>query len=255
MACASRGSARSWQALRERYQLPRVKPVWALCYVAVVVALVLVADPVTTPAFAALERADNSVGLAIGTLPGPTQLAAQCITRAFTAVPLLLIAAVVWLYALANERLRTRRLLGTLLLGALLQALATEAIKAVAGRQRPDGLFGAGGWGDVWQPFRHGASFPSGHAAFAFMAAAVFSAYCPRGRAGWYAAAALVALSRCVLVRHNLSDVVAAAGLGWYVGAIAVLARPPLTMEALRAAIEAKRQARPPAGRDPVPAA
>lgn len=63
-------------------------------------------------------------------------------------------------------------------------------------------------------------SFPSGHAATAFMCASVLSKGNRGGRA-WFVLAGLVASSRVYVRMHHASDVVAGAGLGLALGAIA----------------------------------
>jgi undecaprenyl-diphosphatase len=59
-------------------------------------------------------------------------------------------------------------------------------------------------------------SFPSGHAASAFLAATVLSD--ETGSLAWYALAALVATSRVYVRMHHASDVVAGAALGYALG-------------------------------------
>ena len=65
-------------------------------------------------------------------------------------------------------------------------------------------------------------SFPSGHAAEAFAAAAVLAALHPRLRVPVLVLAALVALSRVYLGVHYPADVVAGAVLGLVLGALAI---------------------------------
>lgn len=63
-------------------------------------------------------------------------------------------------------------------------------------------------------------SFPSGHAATAFMCASVLSKG-KRGGGAWFALAGLVASSRVYVRMHHASDVVAGAALGLALGAVA----------------------------------
>jgi undecaprenyl-diphosphatase len=63
-------------------------------------------------------------------------------------------------------------------------------------------------------------SFPSGHAATAFMCASVLSQGSCAG-AGWFALAGLVASSRVYVRMHHASDVVVGAALGLALGVVA----------------------------------
>lgn len=62
------------------------------------------------------------------------------------------------------------------------------------------------------------ASFPSGHAATAFAAAAAVCVFCPRLRWPLFALATLVAVSRVYLGVHYWLDVLAGAALGILIG-------------------------------------
>jgi undecaprenyl-diphosphatase len=63
-------------------------------------------------------------------------------------------------------------------------------------------------------------SFPSGHAATAFMCASALSKG-SRGGAAWFTLAGLVASSRVYVRMHHASDVLAGAGLGLALGVVA----------------------------------
>jgi undecaprenyl-diphosphatase len=64
-------------------------------------------------------------------------------------------------------------------------------------------------------------SFPSGHAAAAFTAAAFLSEGSSAiGRAGWYGLATAVSVSRMYVRMHHASDVVVGAALGVAYGAV-----------------------------------
>lgn len=74
----------------------------------------------------------------------------------------------------------------------------------------------------------HESSFPSGHAANAFMVAAMFGSLLRRTqyRYGLFVLAAVVALSRVYLGVHYPSDVLAGAGIGLVVTRLALRWRP-----------------------------
>ncbi|MBP7560991.1 MAG: phosphatase PAP2 family protein [Armatimonadetes bacterium] len=84
---------------------------------------------------------------------------------------------------------------------ALLTGAVTGLIKKVAGVPRPDGS-------------KSNDSFPSGHTSLAFSAATVLADEYPSLRPLWYAFAAGVGITRVVLNRHRLSDVIAGAVVG-----------------------------------------
>lgn len=89
------------------------------------------------------------------------------------------------------------------LLAAAPANLVVEAVKRTVVRPRPDG-----------ERKRSNASFPSSHAANAFVLATVFARRWRRWGIVFWLAAALVAFSRVYLNRHFLSDVVVGALIG-----------------------------------------
>jgi len=98
--------------------------------------------------------------------------------------------------------------------------LTNGVIKQFFGRTRPSEHY------ENTDPLPYGmrrpitSSFPSGHAATAFMAAFVLS----RGKRtapAWYVLASLVAFSRVYVRLHHASDVIAGAALGLALGPIA----------------------------------
>ena len=117
--------------------------------------------------------------------------------------------------------------------GVVLAGLATQAVKHVACRARPRLVEG---WGVGTAPIpdapaRRGffhwpcwatpnyQSFPSGHAATAFAAAAALVGWAPaRGRAWVLVVASGVGASRIVLNAHFLSDVLGGGLVGWWAG-------------------------------------
>ena len=129
----------------------------------------------------------------------------------------LLTAGVVWGltdYVLSGEtRLRDATL--TAAESALVTSAVTALFKAVVGRSRPNALRGA----YDFHPFGGGYSFPSGHSAAAFAAAAAVAQYYDQP---WstvaYTAAGLIAVSRISQDVHFLTDVAVGSAVGWFVG-------------------------------------
>ncbi len=103
--------------------------------------------------------------------------------------------------------------------GLMIQTATVQALKHLSGRPRPadfDKLT------VFYGPSTDFHSFPSSHAAFAFMLATVVGAYFPRWRWLAYAGAGVIALSRVLLDRHFISDVMVGAFIG-YMAAFLVL--------------------------------
>lgn len=122
---------------------------------------------------------------------------------------------------------------GFLAASAVLQTFLVDAVlKGVTGRQRPGAADGVDHWtgpAAFFKRFEKGRSsfyesFPSGHTASSFALATVVAL---RSRSPWvgvaaYGAAAAVGLSRAVLDKHWLSDVVAGAVVGHLVARLVV---------------------------------
>jgi undecaprenyl-diphosphatase len=91
--------------------------------------------------------------------------------------------------------------------------IVADLLKHLIGRPRPSVLDQDGF--QLGPSFMKGYdSFPSGHAVTIFAMAAVLSYVYPQWKRGWYAAAAMVGLTRVYLDFHFVSDVVAGAILG-----------------------------------------
>jgi membrane-associated phospholipid phosphatase len=111
--------------------------------------------------------------------------------------------------------------------GAALGGAVAELLKLVFRRHRP-GEFGE----YVFRPFTErtfstgGLGLPSSHALVAFGAAAILSRLYPRARVIWWALAWGCGFTRIAAGAHFLSDVVAAAIIGWLVGAVVWRWRP-----------------------------
>jgi undecaprenyl-diphosphatase len=103
----------------------------------------------------------------------------------------------------------------TVLAVAVASLLADGILKPVAHRPRP---FDESATLQVVGDRPTSGSFPSGHAATCVAAAFLLASTWPRARAGIWAAAALVALSRVYLGVHYPTDVLAGALVGWFAG-------------------------------------
>ena len=126
---------------------------------------------------------------------------------------ILLVALVI---VLAWHRWKRAALLAVV--ACLTQSAIVELIKALTGRPRPIVTEEDGITPGFYGPGFDGNAFPSGHATFAFTLATVAAAFFPRARKPIYALAAFIAISRVMLDKHYLSDVVAGAVLGYAIG-------------------------------------
>lgn len=134
----------------------------------------------------------------------------------------------------AGDAALVRAALGGIV-GVAATGIATELTKQAACRARPRLVEGwgvgaapdpattgrAAGFGFFrWPCFADSRfhSFPSGHAATAFAAAAALLRAAPARRRLWLAVATGVAASRVLLNAHFVSDVLGGAALGWWVG-------------------------------------
>ncbi len=134
----------------------------------------------------------------------------------------LLVALVI---ALAWRRWKKAALIAVV--ASVTQSGVVELIKLLTGRPRPIVVEEDGVLPGFYGPGFDGNSFPSGHATFAFTLAAVAAAFFPRARAPIYALASFVAISRVMLDKHYLSDIVAGALLGYAIGALFLWAWMP----------------------------
>jgi membrane-associated phospholipid phosphatase len=134
-----------------------------------------------------------------------------------------------WLAAgaalMLEDRTPWRRMIrsrgGLVIAGSIVGGIAAELLKLIVRRRRP---YEFGEY--VFRPFTErpfstgGLGMPSSHALVAFGAAAVLARMFPRARIIWWGLAWGCGLSRVADGAHFLSDVVAAAVIGWLVGAI-----------------------------------
>lgn len=117
---------------------------------------------------------------------------------------------------------------GLVIAGSIVGGIAAELAKLLVRRRRPGEL------GEyLFRPFTErtfstgGLGMPSSHALVAFGAAAVLARLFPRARVVWWGLAWGCGLSRVAAGAHFLSDVVAAAIIGWLVGALVWRWRAP----------------------------
>jgi undecaprenyl-diphosphatase len=130
-----------------------------------------------------------------------------------------------WLFGLFLVWLLTKNswhtLTAIIAFGVLTLALAVLAVKLVVRRKRPEGE-----WGSIYRR-TDPHSFPSGHAARAFMIVVLGIAFAPVGFvivvAVW---APLVCLARVLMGVHYLSDVIVGALVGILWGVVIIVASP-----------------------------
>jgi membrane-associated phospholipid phosphatase len=108
---------------------------------------------------------------------------------------------------------------GAVLLAAAAGGIAAELFKLLFRRLRPDeAVFGYTFRSFAEDPIStRGLGMPSSHVMVAFAGATALARLFPRARFIGYLLAAGCALTRVLTVQHYLSDVVAAAALGWLV--------------------------------------
>lgn len=118
----------------------------------------------------------------------------------------------------AARRVARRRAL-LLFWSPMLAGGLAELLKIVVRRERPaihDGAYGFREWGERTLS-GGGLAFPSSHTAVAFGGAFMLARLFPRARWIGYALAAGCGITRVLARAHFVSDVVFAAGLGWFV--------------------------------------
>lgn len=108
---------------------------------------------------------------------------------------------------------------GAVLVASALGGASAELIKLLCRRLRPDeSTFGYAFRGFADQTFStRGLGMPSSHVMVAFAGATALARLFPRARVVGYVLAAGCAVTRVLAVQHFLSDVVAAAALGWLI--------------------------------------
>lgn len=125
------------------------------------------------------------------------------------------VAGFILLYVALARTQRLRRF-GTLAGTMVTQGLLVSFLKKVFSRMRPADCLGQTHFtGPQWHHEHN--SFPGGHVAAAFALATVLSAWHPRWRWAFYAAATMMALTRMYLDRHFAGDCVVGGVLGFWV--------------------------------------
>ncbi|WP_321310754.1 phosphatase PAP2 family protein [Marinifilum fragile] len=94
-------------------------------------------------------------------------------------------------------------------------AILTEGIKIIAGRSRPDQMYGSMHFDAFGGNDNNNKSFPSGHA---FVAWSVFTPFAEEYSKWIYVIPASVSLARMYRNRHWFSDVVLGGGIGYFAG-------------------------------------
>ncbi|MCK4325044.1 MAG: phosphatase PAP2 family protein [Armatimonadetes bacterium] len=119
---------------------------------------------------------------------------------------------------------RWKYIIRNVVAGLVVQTATVQVLKHLTGRPRPadfDGLTVFYGPGTDFH------SFPSSHAAYAFMLATVAGAYFPRWRWLAYGGATVIALSRVMLDRHFISDIMVGAFIGYMAAYLVLRWWPP----------------------------
>ena len=124
-----------------------------------------------------------------------------------------------WTYAIIAGLLlidtRRYKLLTGYAMACLGCLVTVHALKFLVGRARPDKVLGALYFDWLGDPRLGFDSFPSGHAASAFLLTFLLNLYLPRSAWIFAPAATLVALSRVALERHFATDILSGAGIAF----------------------------------------
>lgn len=135
----------------------------------------------------------------------------------------------IWACLIAGPKSEKWRMVVQVGLGLLLMCIPVHLSKIFMSRFRPSKFKGS----DWWEGFftesakllgNYGTqSFPSGHAAMAFVVSTILAYHFPAYRAILYVLAFGCAISRYVLNSHWLSDIFAGAIIGYLVGKLVLL--------------------------------
>ncbi len=132
-------------------------------------------------------------------------------------------AAIVFVIAACARRHNLARWAALMLISVGASGGLGAALKVLIGKTRPRLLFGEERFGfEPWSFTHEFNSFPSGHASTFGSAAMVLALAFPRAR-WWLLAVGFVgALTRCAILAHYLSDVLAGFTLGMFIGCVAM---------------------------------
>ncbi len=119
---------------------------------------------------------------------------------------------------------RWKYIIRNVVAGLVVQTATVQVLKHLTGRPRPPDSEGLTVFYGPGTDFH---SFPSSHAAYAFMLATVAAAYFPRWRWLAYAGATAIALSRVLLDRHFISDIMVGALVGYLAAYLVLRWWPP----------------------------
>ena len=122
------------------------------------------------------------------------------------------------------SRRRWKQITRSIVGGLAIQTATVQVLKHLTGRPRPAQFEDMTVFYGPGTDFH---SFPSSHAAFAFMLATVAAAYFPRWRWLAYGGASVIALSRVMLDRHFISDIMVGAFIGYMAAYLVLRWWPP----------------------------
>lgn len=132
-------------------------------------------------------------------------------------------AAIVFVIAALTRRHNLARWAALMLIAVGTSGVLANVIKVLVGKTRPALFFETERFGfEPWSFTHHYNSFPSGHATTFGAGAMVLALAFPRARLLFFAVGLVGALTRCALLAHYLSDVVAGLALGGSFGCASI---------------------------------
>lgn len=130
----------------------------------------------------------------------------------------ILIWTVLFLYLVFIEEKKDKRFIFYFIVSLLISSLLVFTMKNVIKRPRPFSSI------TNYQLLNYPSdySFPSGHAAISFAAAAILSFFDKKRKKYFYLIAVIIAFSRVYLGCHYVSDVLAGIFLGWLISSLLI---------------------------------